>query len=56
MTRGQLIAELLALWEQSAQKLELEPYSKNAVQEIRTAISVLERTYSGSELGIETKN
>jgi hypothetical protein len=51
MTRGQLVAELLDLWEGSAKRLEAEKSDKVA-REVRTAISVLEQTYTSEEMGI----
>lgn len=51
MTRGELVAELLGVWEESAQRMEKEG-SKKAAAEMRTAISVLEQTYTATEMGI----
>jgi hypothetical protein len=51
MTRGELVAELLGVWEESAQKMEKEG-STHAAGEVRTAISVLEQTYTAQEMGI----
>jgi hypothetical protein len=49
MTRGELVAELLSTWEKAAVKAQAEGYEL-AAGELRTAISVLERTYNGTEL------
>jgi len=51
MTRGELVAELLGVWEESAQKMEREDRVR-AATELRTAISVLEKTYTAQEMGI----
>jgi len=53
MTRGELVAELLGVWEESAQKMEAEGSTK-AAAEMRTAISVLEQTYTAQEMGINS--
>jgi hypothetical protein len=49
MTRGELVAELLGLWEEKARLLETDGFDR-AAGEVRAAISVLEKTYSGQEL------
>ena len=49
MTRGQLVAELMELWEQSVKKLETDG-AYQAAGEVKTAVKVLEQTYSGQEL------
>lgn len=49
MTRGQLVAELLRLWEGSAKRLESEK-SERAAKDVRIAISVLEQTYTAEEM------
>jgi len=51
MTRGELVAELLGVWEESAQKMERDGDTAAAV-EVRTAIAVLEKTYTASEMGV----
>lgn len=51
MTRGELVAELLGLWEESAQRMEKEG-STRAAGNVRTAISVLEQTYTAQQMGI----
>lgn len=49
MTRSELIAELLGVWEESAQYLAQENM-KLAESEVRTAIKVLGKTYTHDEL------
>jgi hypothetical protein len=49
MTRGELVAELLGLWEESAQRMNADGYAE-ACKHVRIAIGVLERTYSAEEL------
>ncbi len=44
------MAELLQLWEGSAKRLEVG--RSDAAREVRTAISVLEQTYTAEEMGI----
>jgi len=49
MTRGELVAELLGVWEESVIKLEREGHH-TAADEVKAAISVLEKTYTMGEL------
>lgn len=51
MTRGQLVAELLGTWEEAASQLAQSGHHR-AASSVRTAIRVLEKTYSGDELGV----
>ena len=51
MTRGELVAELLSVWEESAQNL-IRSGLLRAAGNVRTAISVLETTYTAAEMGV----
>lgn len=49
MTRGELVAQLLGVWEESVLTLEGSGHF-HAADEVKIAIAVLEKTYAMGEL------
>ncbi len=49
MTRGEFVAELINIWEESAKTIEAEGHDI-AAREMKIAIAVLKRTYAANEV------